>query len=154
MTESIPLSEMESSAAAAFNAHGEKYAGRIIGLKWTQQTDPNTGQPKHFSSGDPMQILLITIQPPDGSDAVTLWAKGGSKFTPAVGSGHSMLVAISRAARAAGAENLDVGGELAVAYTGDTAPSPGKNPAKLYTAEYRPAKPVNESVAVNLFSDE
>jgi hypothetical protein len=151
MTNSIPLSEMESSPAATFNQHGDKYVGRITTLKWQQQTDPKTGAPKVFSSGEPMMILLITIQPPAG-DAVTLWAKGGSNFTAAQGSGHSMLVAISRAARAAGAENVDVGAELAVAYTGDTEASPGMNPAKLYTAEYRPTKPVTESVPVDLFS--
>lgn len=151
MTESIPLSEMESSAAATFNQYGDKYAGRVTGMKWQQQTDPNTGLPKAFASGDPMMMLLVTIQPPTG-DAVTLWAKGGSNFTPAQGSGHSMLVAISRAARAAGAETLDVGGELAVAYTGDAEGKAGMNPAKLYTAEYRAPKPANESISVDLFS--
>jgi hypothetical protein len=94
---------------------------------------------------------VITIQP-DNGDTVTLYAKGG-RFKPATGAGESMLSAIGTAVRAAGAGSLDVGGKLAVAYTGDSAAQPGRFPAKLYTAQYQPP-PSGEvtSIPSDLFS--
>jgi len=152
MTDSIPLSELEATAAAKFDQHGDRYAGRITQLKRQQQSDPATGQPKHFPSGDPMMLVLVTIQPADG-DPVTLWAKGG-KWTAKVGTGRSMQSAIGAAVAEAGASTIEVGGELAVAYTGDTEPTgPGRNPAKLFTASYRPPQPEAQAMPVDLFSE-
>lgn len=151
MTDSIPLSELEASAAASFAQLGDKYVGRIVSMKQQQQTDPNTGQPKNFPSGDPMMLWLIQLQP-DTGDAVTLWAKAG-RFTPVTGSGESMLGAIGTAVRAAGASSLEVGGRLAVAFTGESEAKAGRNPAKLFTAQYQPPTAQPESVPVDdLFS--
>ena len=63
-----------------------------------------------------------------------------------------MMSAIGTAARQAGAESVDVGGLLAVAFTGETKAEPGMNPAKLYTAQYRPPAPQAASVPTDLFS--
>jgi hypothetical protein len=135
-SQSIPLSELESSPSAKFDKHGDKYAGRIVSTAKRQQTDPVTGAVKTFPSGDPMPVLVITIEDQTG-ERVALWAKGG-RFQAVVGSGEAMLNAIGTAVRNAGADALDPGGLLAVAYTGDSAPKPGLNAAKLFTAQYQP----------------
>jgi hypothetical protein len=146
---SVPLADLEASAAAKWDQVGDKYAGRIVSIDQRQQTDPKTGQAKTFASGDPMMLWVIVLQPAQG-DSIALWAKAG-RFKIATGSGESMLNAIGSAVRAAGAGSLDVGGELAVAFTGEGEPKPGLNPPKLFTAEYRP--PASASVPVdNLFS--
>src|SRR5262245_37811066 len=152
MTDSIPLSELESSAAAKFEQLGDKHIGRIVSAKRQQQTDPITGQPKHFPSGDPMMMVLIVIQPAEG-DAITLWAKGG-KFVAKTGTGLSMQSAIAAAMAPHGITNLAqaVGGELAVAWTGETEAKPGLNPAKLFTADFRPAAG-EADVPMDLFSE-
>jgi hypothetical protein len=148
MTNSIPLSDLESSAAAKFTDIGDKHAGRIVAIDHRQQTDPKTGQVKTFASGDPMMQWLISIEKADG-DTVALYAKGG-KFTAAKGTGDSMANAISAAVRTAGANSLDVGGQLAVAYTGEGEAKPGLNAPKLFTAQYQPPAPA--SVPVDLFT--
>ena len=91
---------------------------------------------------------MLTADEKDTGDTVALWAKGG-KFAVATGSGQSMTSAIATAVRAAGATALEVGGELAVAWTGEGPTKPGMNPAKLYTAAYRPPERQPASVDVN-----
>lgn len=151
MSDSIPLTELEGSGAASFQAFGDKYVGRITAIKQQQQTDPKNGQPKFFPSGDPMMLWIITIQPSDG-DPVALWAKAG-RFEAAKGTGQSMLAAIGTAVRDAGAQSLEVGAQLAVAFTGESEPKPGMNPAKLFTAQYQAPKPEAQAVPVDdLFS--
>lgn len=147
MTSSIPLSSMEGGSAAQFKTIGDKHAGRIVAINQRQSTDLVTGQPKTFASGDPMMVWVISIEKPDG-DTVDLWARGG-KFKPANGTGESMLTAIGAAVRAASAASVDIGGELAVAFTGEGEAKPGMNPPKLYTAGY---KPPSASVPVDLFT--
>ena len=144
MTESIPLSDLERSKAASFTEIGDKHGGRIITIDQKPQTDPNTGQPKLFPSGDPMMLWIIAIQPANG-DAMALWAKGG-KYVAVKGEGESMLTAISQAVRAAGASSLDVGGELVVQHTGLGEARPGLNAPKLYRAQYRPPAPASVPV--------
>jgi hypothetical protein len=150
MSQSIPISQLEASPAASFNSYGDKYSGRITAMKEQQQTDPVTGKVKQFPSGDPMTLWIITIQP-DTGEAISLWAKAG-RYVAAKGSGKSMLAAIVDAVKASGATALDVGGMLAVAYTGETEAKPGLNPAKLFTAQYQPPAPQAASLPVDLFS--
>lgn len=148
MTESIPLSDLESSKAAKFDNPGDKYVGAITAIDHRQQTDPKTNAPKFFQSGDPMMVYVITIKPDDG-DAVALFAKGG-KFEAVSGSGETMLSAIGTAVRAAGADSVQVGARLGVAFTGLGEQKPGMNPPKLFTAQYEVPK---QSVPVDsLFS--
>jgi hypothetical protein len=53
-----------------------------------------------------------------------------------------MMSAIGDAVRAAGASAVDIGAQLAVAHTGMGQPtSPGKNPPRLFTAQYKPGAP-------------
>jgi len=148
MSDSIPLTELEASAAAKFENIGDKYVGRIMAMKQQQQTDPKDGTPKFFASGDPMMLWIITIQPEHG-DELALWAKGGN-YTATTGTGASMLSAIGQAVRAAGATSVEVGGLLAVAYTGEQASNtPGFNPAKLFTAQYQAPVAAPQAVQVD-----
>lgn len=147
-TTSIPLSDLESSPSAKFNAIGDAYVGRIISMVERQNTKPGSGEPIFFPSGDPQMVWVITIETASG-ERLALWA-GGGKYKVASGSGESMLSAIGSAVRAAGAAAVDVGAELAVAHTGMGEATPGKNPPRLYTAQYRAAPAA--SVPVDLFS--
>jgi hypothetical protein len=147
MTQSIPLSGLESSPSAKFTNIGDSHAGRITALEERAQTDITTGEPRTFKDGSPRMQWVISIQKHDG-EVVALYARGG-RFKAATGTGDSMLTAIGLAVRAANASGVDIGGELAVAFTGLGEALPGKNPAKLFTAQYKPPAPV--SVPVDLF---
>jgi hypothetical protein len=147
--QSIPLADLESSAALQFNKMGDKHAGRITAVDQRKQTDPKTGQVKTFNDGSPMMLWVITLDLPNG-DTGALWAKGG-KFKAFTGSGESMLSAIGTAVRAAGASSVDIGAQLAVAWTGEGEAKSGMNPPKLYTAQYIPAAPASVPVE-DLFS--
>lgn len=150
MSNSIPLSSLESSPSAKFENIGDKYAGTIVSMVEKQQTYDGVAQ--FFPSGDPIMVWVITIKTDEG-DEVALWAKGGN-FKVAQGSGESMLNAIGTAVRAAGANSVDVGAKLAVAHTGlGEKAKPQFNAPKLYTAQYQPPSPEQQQVPVeDLFS--
>jgi hypothetical protein len=136
---SIPLSELQSSPAAKFDAVGATFVGRITNLDKRANTDPVTGQVKTFQSGDVMYVWVITIEQ-DNGESVALWASGG-KYVPASGQGESMLSAIGTAVRASEAGSVDVGGRLGVRHTGLGEAKPGLNAPKLYQAQYEPPAP-------------
>ena len=145
---SIPLSELEASPAAKWDRIGDSYSGRILSMTQRQQTD-TAGRLLEFSDGTPRMQWIITIEQANG-DAVALYAKGGN-FKAVSGQGNSMLAAIGAAVRAAGATAVEVGAELAVAHTGlAESTGIGKNPPKLFSAQYRP--PAATPVPVDLFS--
>jgi len=148
MSQSIPLSQLESSPSASFEQLGDSYKGRITGIEERQQTDLQ-GNPLAFNDGTPRMQFVITVEQADG-ETVQLYAKGG-KYKADEGSGEAMLAAIGTAVRAAGAGAVDVGGDLAVAYTGNARLAAGKS-AKLYTAQYRPPAPASIP-ASDLFKD-
>lgn len=145
--QSIPLSELESSPAAKWNQIGDTYRGRITSMVQRQQTNTD-GAALSWNDGSPRMLWVITIEQTNG-ESVALYAKGG-KFRVAEGSGDSMLNAIGAAVRAAGAQGVDMGADLAVAFTGMAEATAGKNAAKLYTAQYRPA--AAPSVPVDMFT--
>jgi hypothetical protein len=147
MTQSLPLSSLETSSSAKFPDVGTKYVGRITGIDQRPQTDLE-GKPKFFPSGDPMMLWVITIEDERG-ETVALWAKGGN-YKAASGTGQSMQNAIAQAIRDAKADSITVGGQLGVAHTGLSDAKPGMNPAKLFTAQYQP--PAAPSVPADLFS--
>lgn len=147
--QSIPLSQLQPSPGAKWAQIGDKHAGRLISAEQRQQTDLKDGSPKFFASGDPMMQWLITLEEADGT-TVVLYAKGGN-YTAATGTGWAMQVALVKALEAAGATELTMGGQLAVAWTGESEPRPGMNAAHLYTAQYVPPKPA--AIPVDLFSE-
>ena len=151
-TSSIPLHDLDESAAGAkFKNIGDTYAGKIVALREEQQTEYKTRAPKTFADGSPMMQIVVTLEQRDGS-TVALYAKGG-KYKIADGEGTSMRSAIGTAVRNAKADGLDVGGELAVRYSGNSEAEEGLFPARLFTAEYRPPTAQPTSLPVNLFSE-
>lgn len=148
MTNSIPLTDLESSPSAKWNAIGDGYRGRIVSMDKRQNTKPGTNELVFFPSGDPQMVWVITLEQANG-ERVALWASGGS-YKVASGSGESMLSAIGAAVKAAGGTAVEMGAELAVVHTGMGEASIGKNPPRLFSAQYRAAPAA--SVPVDLFS--
>jgi hypothetical protein len=143
---SIPLSS--SAPGWKPESFGDAVVGRIITLKERAQTEPGTGKVVTFNDGSPRMQLVVTVRPDDGSDDVTLYAKGG-KFTAAQGNGQAMRTAIESAARDSGADSIAEGARLGIAFTGLSEAKPGLSPAKLFTAQYEAP---SSSVPVDLFS--
>lgn len=151
MTTSIPLSDLESSPSAKFTNIGDKHVGVITALAERQQTDIK-GRLLTFDDGTPRMQWVITIREANG-DTAALYAKGG-KYEVESGEGESMLSAIGSAVRKAEATGVDVGGDLAVAFTGYGKAKPGQDRPKLYRAEYRAPRPQAASIpAKDLFGD-
>ena len=149
MTQKLSLSDLESNPAAKFNEIGDRVAGRIVAMDERQQTDLRN-KPRTFDDGNPMMQWVFTVQT-DNGDNLCLYAKGG-RYTAEVGSGQSMLGAITQAVRDAGAADIEVGAGLSVAFTGRGTKKPGYDAPKLYTATYTAPKP--PSVPVDeLFSE-
>lgn len=123
--------------SCTFPTIGTTWKGTVLAKETQQQRDLKTGEAKTWSDGSPMEQVVITLQTDardperDGDDGQRkLYVKGG------------MLAAIREAVRRAGATTVEIGGTLAVRYSGDGVPSQrGFNPPKQYTAEYRPPEP-------------
>jgi hypothetical protein len=149
MSNSVPLSDLTRGPAAKFEHLGDKYIGKIKSVTRQQQRDFDTGKGMVWDNGDPRLQLVITLDTADGD--VVLYAKGG-KFDAVEGEGATMEVAIVAAVQAAGAESIDPGAELAVAYTGRGKPiRTGAQGAKLFVAAYKVPQP-NVAVA-DLFTN-
>lgn len=115
-------STAEKYPAVKFNSVGDSVAGRIIGTEDYQETVFGTkGELKFYPSGDPVMGVRVYMEttPGDESSRVTLWAQG-----------KLLMKAIAVAFRAAGAQDLEVGADLAVTFTGYD----GR--AKTYSAAY------------------
>ncbi len=153
MTDSIPLSQLEPSPSA-FVQPDRRQAHRHHHELRTTPAD----RPRHRRTQD-----LPRWFPDDAVDhhpRARLTATpvlcgpraASSKSSPA--RGESMLNAIGTAVQAANATSLDIGGQLAVAFTGEgEAKTTTFNKPKLYTAQYKPPAPQAASVPVaDLFS--
>lgn len=131
--------------AFPFNNVGDSVSGTVAAANVRQQTDINTGEPKFFSNGNPMMVLVITLQTElrddDDDDGLrTFWARGG-KYTVANGTGTASLVAVKDALRKAGAKEPEIGATMTVTYSGNgVAATRGFSAPKLYTVDY--ASPV------------
>lgn len=135
MSDSIPLSDLARPPAAKFDNIGERAKGTIAKVSREQQTDLDTGQALVWPDGKPRLQLVVTLDVADGSQ-LCLYAKGG-KFDAETGEGVSMEQAIVDAVKAAGDDAVRVGALLEVVHSGlGKRPSPGKNPPKLYRAQY------------------
>lgn len=109
----------------------------------SQQTDFTTGALKTWDDGKPQMQLVVTIQTDEKDDVEddgvrSLYVKG------------AMQAAVKDAIRKAGARGLEVGGTIAIKYTGDgVAKTRGMNPPKQFAAQYVPptAKAVDDFLA-------
>ena len=117
----------EKYPSVSFRNIGDAVVGRIVALDDYQQkeynTNPNAPVVLKFwpKSGDPMMGVRVTLEtnPGDPTSRVTLW-----------GEGKKLLMAIAGAVKGKGAPDLEVGGDLAVTFTGYD----GR--AKTYAANY------------------
>ena len=124
--------------SAKFENVGDKVSGEIINVETKQQTDLKDGTPKTWDDGSPMWQVVVTLQTDERDPEITddegrraIYVKGSMKYA-------SMAKAVADAVRASGAKTLEVGGTLAVQFTGEgEATSRGFNPPKLYAAAYK-----------------
>lgn len=109
----------------------------IAGVEKRQQTDFDTGEPLTWPNGDPKWQFVFSGTDPDTGEETRIFAKG------------YMLSAVKEALRAAGSAP-EVGGTLAVKWTGNAEPVGRKAPAKQWAATYQ-APAVIAMTAADLF---
>lgn len=119
---------------AKFPEIGTVVRGTVIDATTSQQTDIEQ-RPRYFDNGDPMMQVVVTLQTDERDPNIS--EDDGSRRLFIKG---QMLNAVRTALRNAGAK-LEAGGRLAVQYTGDGTPKPGRTAPKLFTAQYQPPKP-------------
>ncbi len=102
-----------------------------------QRTDITSGKPLTWDNGDPQMQLVVRLQtvlredPEDDGVRVVYLAGGFARATT--------QKVVADAVRAAKAQRLEVGGTLALRYTGEEPNAKaGLNPHKLYAAKYDP----------------
>ena len=123
--------------SAKFENVGDKVSGEILDVATKQQTDMD-GTPKVWDDGSPMWQVVVALRTdqrdpadPDDDGSRNVYLKGSMKYA-------STAKAVADAVRKAGAKKLEVGGTLALAYTGDGEPTKrGYSAPKLFVAEYR-----------------
>lgn len=105
---------------------GDTARGVITRTEVAQVRDFKTNQPRVYPDGNPIMQIVITIRP-DGSDEETrIFCKQAAKE------------AIRDAVAAAGATGLEIGGRIAVQYSGDEPPEqPGLTAKKQFVAQYQ-----------------
>jgi hypothetical protein len=112
--------------AFKFEKIGDTAKGRITNLATSQVTDFKTQEPKFYNDGNPIMQIVITMQPDDNAEEFRVFVKPKAK------------IAIREAVQAAEASGLEVGGMLALQYSGDEpAQQVGLSPTKLFTAQYK-----------------
>jgi hypothetical protein len=130
------------SSAAEFLAQNrgdfpEAFRFRDVGDKivGTLTTEPRCHEGTDFD-GDPQTNWIFEVETDDG--VFSVWAPKGKGISRAIG----------KAMQEADVTSFSVGDRLAVTFTGVAEPSrPGFNGAKLYTAQYKAAKPSGVSAA-------
>jgi hypothetical protein len=127
------FNDLLASDAAAFKFEniGDTCKGKVVRAERRQQTDKNTQAPKFFPSGDPMMMLVVTVEQDDGTQCA-LYLKGGN-FDVAEGKGQAGLDALRDAAQG---QDFKVGGQLAIQFSGLGKNTKG-SPPKLYTVQYK-----------------
>lgn len=119
--------------AVAFEEIGATIAGKIVETPRVVSSD---------FDGRTTESLVVAVEATDGTtiragkadarvpvetgDVVSIWIKAGA-----------MATAVQKAISEAKADGLSEGGTLAVQYTNDGERKPGKNPPKLYAAQYK-----------------
>lgn len=127
------LTAGEKIPGAKFETIGDKIVGSIVSAEARQTTDIQTGQPEVWPQGDPKMQVVITLQT-DERDASIEDDDGKRRVYAKKPS--AMLTAIIAALAG---QRLEVGGRLAVQFTGtEPASTRGFNDKKLYQAAYQP----------------
>jgi hypothetical protein len=104
------IGNTSQAPAVSLKNMGDSIAGRIVSFEDYQVVDWQTKEPKFFpKSGDPILGVRIVLEtnPGDTASQQTLYAEK-----------VNMLKAIASAVKGAGAADLEVGGDLAVTFSG------------------------------------
>lgn len=111
------------------------HRGKVVSRKVQQQRDIDNGEPKYWKNGDPMMQLQVVLEtnyrdPTDSGD-------DGRRALYV--SSPGMKNAIRDAVKAAGAKDLEPGGELAICWieNGEQPANKAYNPPKIYKAQYK-----------------
>ena len=117
--------------AVKFPEVGASVTGKILRAKSQPQTDFQTGEIVRWPNGDEKLEYVFWLDTDDGEQ--TLYAR------------NQLWIAVRDAIKASSPSQLpEVGGTLAVKYTGDGTPKQaGFNPPKLYAAKYTPAPAID-----------
>lgn len=124
-----------------FEQHGDTAKGTIVSLEMQQQRDFTTQAPMFWDDGRPrMQLRIVlatdTHDNDDDNGHRAIYVKG------------NMQQAVRDAIKTAGVAKIEVGGTLAVKYTGDgEPPKRGLHAPKEYKAKYEP--PTAQTAAVD-----
>lgn len=133
--------------AAKFADVGTIAKGEVTAVEISQQRSVEDGSLLEWKDGNPRMQLVVTIQTDesDGADDDGLRRLFAKKP-------GNMLTAISDAVKAAEQTAVEVGGTLAVQFTGEgERTNPAYSPPKLFKAQYKaPAKAVQSVSADEL----
>lgn len=132
-------------SSARFETIGDLVKGTIISATTSQQTDFVTREPKTWKNGDPMMQVVIRLQTDERDPDNATDTGERSLYVDSRGKREALKEALRRANA-----KLEVGGMLAMQYTGDGEAERGMNPPKQYRAEYAapaPATGVDSAVA-------
>jgi hypothetical protein len=130
--------------AFPFDKQGDMVTGEIVDAVKRQQTSLDTGAPQFWDDGNPKMMLVITLQTSlrddDEDDGKrTVYLRGGNPQV-AEGKGTSSLKAVQDAVKKSGSKKgIELGATLSLAWTGVAPKKGGLNPAKLYSAAFKPA---------------
>lgn len=124
-----------------FEKHGDTAKGPVVSLDMQQQKDFTTQAPMVWDDGRPRMQLRIVL----ATDARDNDEDNGQRAIYVKG---NMQAAVRDAIKSAGAAKIEVGGTLAVRYSGDgEPPKRGLNAPKEYKAKYEP--PTAQTTAVD-----
>lgn len=142
---------MGGGKSFSFPNIGDKVTGEVTAIDAAPQTDIKTGEVLRWKDGSPKMQVIVTLATELEEDA----GDDGARRVYLKGGGKGTLGAVKTAVKAAGASKLEVGGTLAIAYTGDGEPTQrGYNPPKQYQAKYTPPAPVSQAVVDDIFADD
>lgn len=136
------INSAQGAAGAKFETVGDTIKGTVVDVAVRQCTKFGTQEPEHWDNGDPKEQLVVTLQ----TDLRDGGADDDGRRRVYAPKPSNMLQALGKALKDAGAKaglqgpaRLDVGGTLAVRFTGQRPhEKPGFNPIKEYAAAYAP----------------
>lgn len=142
MTPDQFFQQMAGSPSFKFEVPGNSITGTITDLAVVQSRtyDPTggPGEPRQWPSGDPMMQLNITLQTTLRNPSI----EDDDGRRRVYVDGRRIRDAVKAAFTAVGAPGLEIGGEYTQTFTGyDPESRNPKNPAKLYTVQYRRPNP-------------
>ncbi len=122
--------------AFPFTSIGDWVMGEIISVDERQSTDIKTKEPAVWKDGSPKMMYVVNLQ-------TDLQEAGDDDGQRAVFLRWMSLRAVQDAVRAAGAQNIQLGGKLKLQYVGDAPAERGAVPAKQWKAWYKKPDPAS-----------